>query len=44
VFIGVDTGVVYSLDAASGCMYWSFKSGRGCADRNHHRRINRVFR
>lgn len=25
VFIGTDTGYVYSLDAASGCVYWSFK-------------------
>ena len=29
VFIGVDTGVVYSLDSASGCMYWSFKADAG---------------
>ena len=26
VFIGVDTGAVYSLDAASGCVYWSFQA------------------
>lgn len=25
VFVGTDTGYVYSLDAASGCVYWSFK-------------------
>ena len=24
VFVGVDTGFVYSLDAATGCVYWSF--------------------
>jgi polyvinyl alcohol dehydrogenase (cytochrome) len=24
VFLGVDTGAVYSLDAARGCLYWSF--------------------
>jgi polyvinyl alcohol dehydrogenase (cytochrome) len=24
VFVGADTGWVYSLDAASGCVYWSF--------------------
>jgi len=24
VFVGTDTGYVYSLDAASGCVYWSF--------------------
>ena len=26
VFIGVDTGAIYSLDAATGCVYWSFQS------------------
>ena len=26
VFVGSDTGFVYSLDAASGCVYWSFES------------------
>ena len=26
VFIGVDTGAVYSLDAASGCVHWSFQA------------------
>lgn len=25
VFVGSDTGYVYSLDAESGCVYWSFK-------------------
>ena len=29
VFIGVDTGYVYSLDAATGCVYWSFDAGAG---------------
>jgi len=29
VFIGVDTGAVYSLDAATGCVYWSFQSDAG---------------
>ncbi len=24
VFLGVDTGYVYSIDAASGCVYWSY--------------------
>jgi polyvinyl alcohol dehydrogenase (cytochrome) len=24
VFLGVDTGAVYALDAARGCLYWSF--------------------
>jgi polyvinyl alcohol dehydrogenase (cytochrome) len=26
VFIGVDTGAVYSLDATTGCVYWSFQA------------------
>jgi polyvinyl alcohol dehydrogenase (cytochrome) len=29
VFIGVDTGTVYSLDAATGCAYWSFQADGG---------------
>ena len=29
VFIGVDTGAVYSIDAASGCVYWSFQADAG---------------
>jgi polyvinyl alcohol dehydrogenase (cytochrome) len=29
VFAGVDTGLVYSLDAATGCTYWSFLAGAG---------------
>ena len=27
VFVGSDTGFVYSLDAATGCVYWSFENG-----------------
>jgi polyvinyl alcohol dehydrogenase (cytochrome) len=26
VFVGTDIGYVYSLDSASGCVYWSFKA------------------
>ena len=26
VFVGTDIGYVYSLDAATGCVYWSFKA------------------
>ncbi len=26
VFLGVDTGFVYSIDAATGCVYWSFQA------------------
>lgn len=29
VFVGVDTGYVYSLDAATGCLYWSFQAEDG---------------
>ncbi len=29
VFVGTDTGYVYSLDAASGCVYWSYRPGAG---------------
>jgi polyvinyl alcohol dehydrogenase (cytochrome) len=29
VFIGVDTGYVYSLDAATGCVQWSFQAEAG---------------
>ena len=29
VFIGVDSGYVYSLDAASGCVHWSFQAEAG---------------
>jgi polyvinyl alcohol dehydrogenase (cytochrome) len=29
VFIGVDTGSVYSLDAATGCAYWTFQADAG---------------
>jgi polyvinyl alcohol dehydrogenase (cytochrome) len=27
VFVGSDNGYVYSLDAATGCVYWSFENG-----------------
>lgn len=29
VFVGTDTGYVYSLDARTGCVYWSFRAGAG---------------
>jgi polyvinyl alcohol dehydrogenase (cytochrome) len=29
VFIGVDTGAVYSLDAATGCVHWSYQADAG---------------
>lgn len=29
VFVGSDTGFVYSLDAATGCIYWSFRANAG---------------
>jgi polyvinyl alcohol dehydrogenase (cytochrome) len=27
VFVGADTGYIYSLDADSGCVYWSYNAG-----------------
>jgi len=29
VFVGIDTGYIYSIDAASGCVYWSFAAQAG---------------
>jgi polyvinyl alcohol dehydrogenase (cytochrome) len=29
VFVGTDIGYVYSLDATSGCVYWSYRAGAG---------------
>lgn len=29
VFVSVDTGAVYSLDAESGCVYWSYQADAG---------------
>jgi polyvinyl alcohol dehydrogenase (cytochrome) len=29
VFVGTDTGYVYSLDAGSGCVYWTYRTGAG---------------
>ncbi|MGY8796819.1 MAG: outer membrane protein assembly factor BamB family protein, partial [Woeseiales bacterium] len=29
VFVGVDTGYVYALDSASGCVHWSFLAESG---------------
>jgi polyvinyl alcohol dehydrogenase (cytochrome) len=29
VFVGADTGYIYSLDAATGCVYWSYQAGAG---------------
>jgi polyvinyl alcohol dehydrogenase (cytochrome) len=29
VFVGSDIGYVYSLDAASGCVYWSYRAAAG---------------
>ncbi len=29
VFVGTDTGYIYSLDASSGCVYWSYRSRAG---------------
>ena len=29
VFLGVDTGAVYSIDAESGCVFWSYQADAG---------------
>jgi len=29
IFVGSDIGYIYSLDAASGCVYWSYRAGAG---------------
>ena len=29
VFVGSDIGYIYSLDAATGCLYWSYRTGAG---------------
>lgn len=29
VFVGADTGFVYSLDSTTGCVYWSFRANAG---------------
>ena len=29
VFVGTDTGFIYSLDAETGCVYWSFRTQAG---------------
>jgi polyvinyl alcohol dehydrogenase (cytochrome) len=29
VFVGADTGFVYSLDASTGCIHWSFRANAG---------------
>lgn len=29
VFVGVDTGTLYAIDAATGCLFWSFKADAG---------------
>lgn len=29
LYVGTDTGYVYSLDAASGCIYWSYRTRAG---------------
>ena len=35
VFVGVDTGCVYALDAASGCVHWSFLAETGVPADQH---------
>ena len=41
VFVGTDTGYVYSLEAASGCVYWSYRAGAGVRNAMTVARLNR---
>ena len=42
VFVGADTGFVYALDAATGCVHWSFRANAGVRTRHHDRRRHRA--
>ena len=44
VFVGSQNGTVYSLDAATGCIHWTFSAARRRADRDHHRHGRRRAR
>lgn len=50
IYVGTDIGYVYSLDAASGCVYWSYRAGAGVRNamtvgpiRTHGRMRTAVF-
>jgi len=38
LFFGSGNGTVYSLDAKTGCLYWTFKSPSQGAHRRYYRR------
>ncbi len=42
VFLGVDTGSVYSLDAATGCVHWSFQAETGVRTAITVARVNKT--
>jgi polyvinyl alcohol dehydrogenase (cytochrome) len=42
VFLGVDTGYVYSLDAGSGCVHWSFEAEAGVRTAIAVARVNKA--
>ena len=42
VFVGADTGFVYSLDATSGCVHWSFRADAGVRTADQRRRRARA--
>jgi polyvinyl alcohol dehydrogenase (cytochrome) len=42
VFLGVDTGYVYSLDAGSGCVHWSFEAEAGVRTAITVARVNKT--
>ncbi len=41
VIVGSESGVVYALDAATGCVRWQFKAGAGVAQRRRGRTAHR---
>ncbi len=43
VFVGSNGGIVYSLDASSGCVYWSLRRGRHRPLGHQHRQISEVI-
>jgi polyvinyl alcohol dehydrogenase (cytochrome) len=42
VFVGVDTGYVYSLDAGTGCVHWSFEAEAGVRTAITVARVNKA--
>ena len=43
IFVGSDSGKVYSLDAVTGCTYWTFKADADGSHRDQHRPVGRAM-